>query len=236
MSVQVLRLRPGTAFPAHVDTIVVIDVLRMTSTAATLLADPARTHLAVAATLDDLPRLGLSADDCVVVSELVSAAWPGAWVDNSPDQVRTFPFGARTPVLVTTNGTRALLAASACASRVVLASFVDLRAVVRHLRAAAPASVGILPAGHFASGEARLEDDLCADVLALSLAGGEPDLDAPAESIRADARVRRRAETHPGYATDVSLALRPRPDAGVAVFEAVDVGVGRVVRLGNGSA
>lgn len=98
--VPVQRLRPGEPFPPRLGTIVVIDVLRMTSTAAVLMRRPSCGHVAVAATLEDLPRLSLSETTWVVVSELVSPAWTGTWVDNSPAQVSTFPFGQRTPVLV----------------------------------------------------------------------------------------------------------------------------------------
>ena len=225
------RLRPGEAFPARVGTIVVIDALRMTTTAAVLMRSPSRASVSVAATLEDLPRLSLSALDCVVVSELVSAAWLGAWVDNSPVQVASFPFGERAPVLVTTNGTRALLAAMACADRVLLASFVDLSAVARHVRAETSGSVALLPAGHFASGERRAEDDLCADALALSIAGGEPDLSSIGAAVRADDRVRRRALADPGYAADVEAALQSDPDAAVLGFHAHGRGVGRIIRV-----
>lgn len=231
MTMSVQRLRPGEPFPPRVSTIVVIDALRMTTTAAVLLRSPSRAGVGVAATLGDLPRLALSASDCVVVSELVDASWPGAWVDNSPVRVATFPFGERTPVLVTTNGTRALLAAAACADLVLLASFVDLHAVARHLRGAPSASIALLPAGHFASGARRTEDDLCADALASLLAGVEPDLQAIASAVRADERVRRRAEAEPSYAADVALALRPDRDAVVLGFSARGEGVGRIVRV-----
>ena len=225
-----LRLRPGQPFPPRLDTIIVIDVLRMTTTAAVLMRRPGATRVAVAATLDDLPGLSLPEAACVVVSELVSTAWPGAWVDNSPARVTDFPFGERTPVLVTTNGTRALLAAAACAERVLLASFVDLAVVARYLRDAAPSSVALLPAGHFATGERRTEDDLCADALTRLLGGGEPDLAASSEAVRADARVRRRILAEPGFSADVDAALRPAEDASVMIFEARGLGVGFITR------
>lgn len=231
MTTSVQRLRPGEPFPPRVGTIVVIDALRMTTTAAVLMRSPSRATVSVAATLADLPRLSLSASDCVVISELVDASWPGAWVDNSPVRVATFPFAERTPVLVTTNGTRALLAAAACADHVRLASFVDLHAVARHLRGAPSGSVALLPAGHFVSGARRTEDDLCADALAALLAGDEPDLEASAWAVRADPRVRVRAEANPSYAADVECALREDRDAAVLGFAAVGMGVGRVFRV-----
>jgi phosphosulfolactate phosphohydrolase-like enzyme len=184
----------------------------------------------VAATLEDLGRLARPVSEVVVVSELTCASWPGTWVDNSPARVARLPFGERTPVQVTTNGTRPLLAAAACADPVLLASFLDLRAVARHLAATATPPVVLVPAGHFASGEARIEDDLCADALELLLAGKEPDLAAYAALVRADPRVRRRVEAEPGFAADLDLALQGDPGAAVLRFQPLDVGVGQIVR------
>lgn len=208
----------------------VIDVLRMTSTAATLMRRPACAHVAVAATLEDLPGLAIPASACVVVSELLSAAWPGAWVDNSPARVSDMDFEGRTPVLVTTNGTRALLAAAACADEVLLASFVDLHAVARYIDEQAITSLALLPAGHFVTGEARIEDDLCADALASLVSGDEPDLATMADRIRADARVRRRVEQAPSFSADVDLALTSDPGARVLQFHALGAAVGRIAR------
>lgn len=227
---RIERLRPPGPFPQRVGTVVVIDVLRMTSTAAVLMRRPACATVAVAATLDDLPALPQPASACVVVSELLSASWPGAWVDNSPARVSGMDFGERTPVLVTTNGTRALLAAAACADQVLLASFVDLHAVARYIDERAISSLALLPAGHFVTGEARTEDDLCAEALASLVAGDEPDLAASAARIRADARVLRRIEAAPGFSADVDLALQSDPGARVLQFHALGAAVGRIVR------
>jgi phosphosulfolactate phosphohydrolase-like enzyme len=144
--------------------------------------------------------------------------------------VSQMAFGERTPVLVTTNGTRTLLAAAACADHVLLASFLDLHAVARHLAAMATPSIMLLPAGHFESGEARLEDDLCADALELLLAGGEPDLAGCAAAVRADPRVRRRVEGEPGFSADLDLALQSDPGAAVLKFEPRGPGVGHIIR------
>lgn len=189
-------------------------------------------RVAVAATLDDLGRLPQPVSDCVVVSELVSASWPGAWVDNSPARVSRMAFGERTPVLVTTNGTRTLVTAAACADHILLASFLDLHAVARHLAAQAPseASVVLLPAGDVARGEGCVEDDLCADALELLLAGREPDLAESAAIIRAHPRLRRRVEAEPGFAADLDLALHGGPCAAVLKFQPLDAGVGHIVR------
>jgi 2-phosphosulfolactate phosphatase len=225
---RIQRCRPVELSSQRAGTVVVMDVLRMTSTAAVLMSRPSCMGVAVAATLGDLERLPRPVSDCVLVSELACASWPGAWVDNSPVRVSRMAFGERTPVLLTTNGTRALLAAAACADRVLLASFLDLHAVARHI--AAEASVMLLPAGHFASGERRIEDDLCADALELLLAGREPDLAEYAALIRAHPRTRRRALAEPGFEADLDLALQGGPCAAVLQFQPLDAGVGHIVR------
>jgi phosphosulfolactate phosphohydrolase-like enzyme len=224
------RRRPVEPFSQRAGTAVVMDVLRMTSTAAVMMRRPSCSGVAVAGALADLDRLGLPASECVVVSELEGASWPGTWVDNSPARVSQMSFGERTPVLVTTNGTRALFSGAACADDVLLASFVDLHAVARHIVERELPSVVLLPAGHFASGEACIEDDLCADALEWLLTGREPDLAAYSALIRADPRVRRRVLEEPGFAEDLDVALLGDPGAAALKFQPLDAGVGRIVR------
>jgi phosphosulfolactate phosphohydrolase-like enzyme len=234
---QLQRRRPVELSSQRVTTVVVMDVLRMTSTAAVLMSRPSCMGVAVAATLEDLERLSQPVSDCVVVSELVGESWPGTWVDNSPARVSRMAFGERTPVLVTTNGTRTLLSAAACADHVLLASFLDLHAVARHIAAMATpcrdeaaSSVVLLPAGHFASGEGCIEDDLCADALELLLAGRAPDLAEYSAIIRAHPRVRQRVEAEPGFSADLDLALQGDPGAAVLKFQPRGAGVGHILR------
>lgn len=230
---RIQRRRPVDLSSHRAATAVVIDVLRMTSTAAVLMRQPSCERVAVAATLEDLPRLSRPLSECVVVSELAGAPGLGAWVDNSPARVAQMAFGDLTPVLVTTNGTRTLLAAAACADHVLLASFLDLHAVARHLAATAPPSVLLLPAGNFATGAACIEDDLCADALELLLTGKAPDISASTALIRADPRIRRRVEAEPGFSADLDLALlalERAPHTAVLEFQALDAGIGHIVR------
>ena len=112
----------------------------------------------------------------------------------------------RLPVLVTTNGTRALAAAVPRARAVMVASFGNLTALARHLAASAE-RVTLLPAGDFAGGEPRAEDELCADALAALLAGRSPDLPAIIDAVWRDARVQRRIARHPELVRDVEVAL-----------------------------
>lgn len=227
------RCRPVEPFSLPGGTVVVMDVLRMTTTASVLMSRPSCAGLAVAATPLDLQRLSLPVADRVIVSELDSASFAGAWVDNSPARVARMSFGERTPVLVTTNGTRTLLFAAASQGDVLLASFRDLRAVARHIVESASPKVALLPAGHFETGEARMEDDLCADALESLLRGDEPDLAAIAALIRSDARVRRRVQAEPGFSDDLDLALQGDPGAAVLRFSPLDAGTGRILRASS---
>jgi phosphosulfolactate phosphohydrolase-like enzyme len=215
----------GAALPIH--TAVVMDVLRMSSTAAVLMRRPGCEAIAVAATPEDLEELAQPVETRLVVSELQPVEGGGAWIDNSPAKVAHVDLAGRMPVLVTTNGTRTLLAAAACASRVLLASFRDLHAVARHL---AGASVVLVPAGHFPTGERRLEDDLCADALQALLEGRTPDLEAAASAVREDPRVQRRLAGDPGFAADLELSLQVDPAAVALAFVATGTGVGRITR------
>lgn len=224
------RCRPVEPFSLPGGTVVVMDVLRMTTTAAVLMSRPSCAGVAVAGTPSDLQRLSLSVADRVVVSELDGSSFPGSWVDNSPARVARMSFGERTPVLVTTNGTRTLLFAAASQGDVLLASFRDLRAVARHIAERAIPSVALVPAGHFETGEARMEDDLCADALESLLTGEEPDLAAYSARIRSDARVRRRVLNEPGFSDDLDLALEEDPGAQVLRFHPLDDGTGRILR------
>ncbi len=136
------RRRPKELSSRRADAAVVMDVLRMTSTAAVLMASSSCALAAVAATLGDLDRLGKPRADLFLISELEGASTgaEGAWIDNSPARIARAAIGQRTPVLVTTNGTSTLLAAAACADRTFLASFVDLHAVARYIAAMATAT------------------------------------------------------------------------------------------------
>lgn len=201
--VQVDRRLPGLLGEERLESAVVIDVLRATTTAIVLLARgvPA---VRVVATADELA--GLPPGDYLVFSELASArASSLACVDNSPATAEEVDLAGRVPVLVTTNGTRAVAAAMRCAREVLVAGFVNLASTARHL---APADrVTLLPAGDFAAREIRTEDERCADALEEILAGRAPDLPALVAACRDDARVKRRIARHPELLRDVDIAL-----------------------------
>lgn len=205
---RVDRIQPARLTDEDLEVAVVIDVLRATSTALAIFARGAR-RIEVVATPGELGALSEPADGgrYLVFSELHESRSLGLeCIDNSPALADRIDLAGRLPVLVTTNGTRALVAAAARAQAVLIASFGNLAVLARHLRASAD-RVTLLPAGDFAGGEPRTEDELCADALAALLAGEAPDLPAITAAIRQDARVQRRLARHPELADDIDAAL-----------------------------
>jgi phosphosulfolactate phosphohydrolase-like enzyme len=112
-----------------------------------------------------------------------------------------------TPVLVTTNGTRALEAAALRAGRVLLASFLNVSVVAEYLRRLQPAAITFVPAGDFVTGEEHLEDELCALAIQALIAGEPEKLDALLVRARKDPRVLARAGEAPEIAADVEVCL-----------------------------
>ncbi len=187
------------------DVAVVIDVLRATSTAVALLGR-GLPEIRVAQDPAAVGALPSRDGGYLVLSELSQLAEGPHRIDNSPVSAREVPLEGRLPVLVTTNGTRALVAASERARTVVTASFLNLRAVVALLRAQG-GSVALVPSGDFKSGTPHAEDEACADALEALLRGEEPPLPELLARCRAEARVARRMAAEPGLHRDVDLCL-----------------------------
>ena len=194
--------------PRATRTAVVIDVLRATSTAATLLARGLE-RIEVVATPRDLQQLPVSRDPRVVISEMAELRTELGHLDNSPVLVRSAELSGKCLVLVTTNGTRTLMQAAQRAERVFLASFLNLSAVARHV-AADPGDdeIWIIAAGNVQRDEDRTEDSECADALVALLRNEPPRLAERLARCRSDAKVQRRlAGEGPAFAADLELCL-----------------------------
>ncbi len=203
---QVDRHHPARLGDETLDVAVVIDVLRATSTAVVLLAKGAK-GLAVVASPAGLSLLSADEGPYLYVSEFSQLAAQGDRIDNSPVQAEQLQLAGRTAVLITTNGTRALDAAASRSTQVLVASFLNVTAVARHLERIKARRVTLLPAGDFEKGETRPEDELCADALEQLLSGGRPDLKSLAEACRNHARIERRILAETGFAADLELCL-----------------------------
>jgi 2-phosphosulfolactate phosphatase len=109
-------------------TVLVVDVLRATTTICAAMHHGARA-VVVAADADDAARLAHTLDtgDVLLAGERHSLRIPGFQLGNSPNEMTATTVQGKTLVMTTTNGTRALLA-TAGAREVIVASAVNLNA------------------------------------------------------------------------------------------------------------
>jgi 2-phosphosulfolactate phosphatase len=176
------------------DVAVVIDVLRATSTVGEALAAGYRSVICV----DSVDRAAcLRAPGRVIAGEQRCVPPPGFDQGNSPREAMTLRGDVL--VLATTNGAPAIVAAASCARRVLIASLLNLDAVVEALRAFSQLEVQIVCAG--TDGAPALEDSYLAGRICASLPGERTDAALIAEAV---AR---------GYATPLD-ALAASTDAG----------------------
>jgi len=166
-------LRPGDAEGC---TVVVIDVLRATTTMAVALANGAEAVLPATSTEEARRVAGrLPRDRVLLVGERGGLAIAGFDLGNSPREMAPDAVRGRILVMTTTNGTRAL-AATAGAAAVYLGAAVNLALVVEATlpRWLAGEDLRILCAGR--DGEAGLDDAYAAGRLveALLCRAGDP--------------------------------------------------------------
>ncbi|HET8985340.1 MAG TPA: 2-phosphosulfolactate phosphatase, partial [Trueperaceae bacterium] len=241
---QVAAMELDVAFlPAGdpVDVAVVIDVLRMTTTAATLLERGMQTLTIVAETgaaLALAERTG-----ALLFGERHGVAFPGFHGGNSPVEHQGRDYGGQSAILCTTNGSRAVEAVAG-ARAVLLGSIVNARAVARLALSLATERITLVCAG--TDGVVSLDDVLGAgciatevlaardDVLATDSARIALELAAAPAGVEATLAKARHADAllAIGFAEDVTLAGRRSSSAwvprmvtrGPAVFESVHMG------------
>jgi 2-phosphosulfolactate phosphatase len=105
--------------------------------------------------------------DWLLVGERYARPLPGFDYGNSPALIEAAPIAGRTLLHTTHAGTRGLVAART-ASEVLTGSLVNAAAIVRYIRARAPALVSLVCMGLEGRASA-LEDDTCAELLAARL-------------------------------------------------------------------
>ncbi|HUG41982.1 MAG TPA: 2-phosphosulfolactate phosphatase [Longimicrobiales bacterium] len=160
------------------DRVVVIDVLRATSTLVEALANGAKAVFPVA-TADDAARIALSIgrDSVLLCGERKGLPIEGFDLGNSPLEFTRETVADLSLVMTTTNGTRTFLAvaerrggkADGEAGLILAASFLNLGAVVDRL-AGADGPTAVVCAGR--EGRFALEDAVCAGALVRRLAEG----------------------------------------------------------------
>ena len=168
-----MRLRtdllPHGSYP---DVVLVIDVLRATTTAVTYLE-----HGAEALWLTASPdvALGLRAEGRVLAGERGGLPIPGFDLGNSPVQAAQ-NFTGRVVVMNTSNGTGAAHVAAQTGKHVFLAALTNAHAAARRARALATEEIAVVCAG--TDGHVGLEDVYAAGVISeYLLAMGEFTLD-----------------------------------------------------------
>jgi len=117
-------------------TVVVLDLLRATTTISVALYHGAKAVLPAASTEEALRiAQNLERDDVVLAGERKSQRIPGFALGNSPLEFTPDAVRGKTVVMATTNGTPALIAAQG-AREVIVGAAVNFSAVVTHCRAA----------------------------------------------------------------------------------------------------
>jgi 2-phosphosulfolactate phosphatase len=156
---------------------VVIDVLRATSTICQALAAGYESVTCVNEVED---ARALAGDGVALAGERGNVRPEGFDFGNSPRELAGGPPAAKKLVLTTTNGTRLLLAAAARCDTVLVASLLNLDAVIEAVRASDVDEVAVLCAG--VEGTFAVDDAYVAGLIAAAL-GGEQD-DAAAAAAR----------------------------------------------------
>lgn len=200
-------------------TVLIIDVLRASTTIITALAGGCAGIIPVSDPEEARRRAGACRPGRMLLAgERRGEKIAGFDLGNSPAEFRAAAIGDQTVILTTSNGTRAILAARR-AARVGIAGFVNLSAAAAWA-VAGDGDVTLLCAGQ--RGSVSLEDLACAGLLVERLSMRDPAArltDAAAQAVRVGRRYEkdlvRLAEDAPwarhlaglGYAADVALCL-----------------------------
>lgn len=211
MKLDVL-LTPGELVPGEIAerTVVVLDVLRASTSIVEALAAGARTLYPVA-TIEEAIRLAntLGRDQVLLAGERKALPIEGFDLGNSPAEFTSERIAGRMVVMSTTNGTLALTAASA-GSRVVVGSWLNFQAVVDDLVRDGAEPVLLCAGRDRAFG---LEDAVCAGQLAAAVMAARPEESWELnDGARAAVAL---AEAYPDPA-----ALFPQTAAGRTIIEA----------------
>jgi 2-phosphosulfolactate phosphatase len=153
--------------PVDAPLAVVIDVLRATSTITQALASGYE-RVICCTEIEDARALAAEYSPAMLGGERKCSPIPGFDFGNSPREYVGAP-AAPTLVLSTTNGTRLLVTAAAHAERVLVASLLNLEALVEAVRADGADELDILCAG--SRGELCLDDAYVAGRIAQELDG-----------------------------------------------------------------
>ncbi|MEO6444275.1 MAG: 2-phosphosulfolactate phosphatase [Gemmatimonadaceae bacterium] len=154
--------------------VVVIDVLRASTTIAVALSNDARTVIPFESAEEAITRSkSFARGEYKLAGERKNLIIPGFDLGNSPSEYTREAVEGRSILLTTTNGTAALVAVAA-AREVLVGAYVNYSAVLAMLRAAARSGIPItlLAAGH--ERHVALEDAACAGKFVRGITRGAP--------------------------------------------------------------
>jgi 2-phosphosulfolactate phosphatase len=169
---------------------VAIDVLRATTTLAIARANGAA-HIAPFATTTEALAFRARTPDCLACGERDGRIVEGFDLGNSPGEYTRERVSGKTLAFASTNGSRALLAASRC-RRKLLGSFVTLGATVEALRG--EQEIWLVCAGKL--GHFALEDAACAGTITARLRAAGAELANDAARLAAKLACRGADEVH----------------------------------------
>lgn len=233
----------GAADVAVVDVAVVIDVLRMTTTAAVLL-ERGMASLTVVASVD-AARAEARSVGALLLGERGGVKLPGFDHGNSPLEFGELDLAGRRGVLCTTNGSKAV-EASAAARHLLLGAIVNDAAVAARAVALAESGITLVCAG--TEGRVALEDALGAACILERVLELEPAAELTdaarlallalraAGDLEAGVRGSRHAATLAGLGFDADVAFAARRGALSLVAERVAGPPARFELVGDGPA
>lgn len=159
--------------------VVIVDVLRTCTTIPILFKQGAEEIIPVG-TIDDIVRYEKSG--YVLVGEGKQGYKHDAFhYNNSPSEVSVENFSGKKIVIRSNNATQAIINTDK-AENLLLASFVNLNAVVDYINRQNAAKINIVALGRL--GKRSLEDDLCAEAIKKSLEGKSFNFEEMKEKIK----------------------------------------------------
>lgn len=142
--------------------VVVIDVLRASSTIVVALANGARTVIPFDSTDEVITRSkSFERSEVILAGERKMRTVPGFDLGNSPSEFTPEIVGGRTILFSTSNGTSALLAIQG-ARDVLIGSFLNFSAVLAMVRSACRSGIDVALVCAGSDGQFALEDAVCA--------------------------------------------------------------------------
>ena len=142
-------------------TVIVIDVIRASTTLITLVANGVQ-KVIISPTIEGAYLLKKRFPHAILVGERYGILPLGFDYDNSPSHILAHDLKNSTIIFTTTNGSHAILNAHK-ADKFLIGSFINASSIVKYLRRNKPKYVSLLAVGSKSPG--RIEDEACARYL-----------------------------------------------------------------------